>query len=258
MTKDTVKDKDNQSQQPKYNIDDIKFSLDEGTYGRAVDLYTKGKVTDFSQDTYGGYYATVQGTSPYRVSVSSKKFDTGYCDCYLGQNNTLCKHMIAVAITALTDNGKKEIDLKQDIDLKINNRSGELSKEELAEKQQLANAAIRKIKYYSGSSSTWFAYQDSLIEGCNRLKSIFSSLPVSPQTCSFVVANLLKIDKKLSQGVDDSDGTVGRFITESVDLLIQFAGRDSGCIKCFGQLVECRTMFGWERPLAELIQPKEE
>ena len=164
--------------------------------------------------------------------------------------------MVAVAITALTDNGKLRLNLIQDNRLRINSELGEISKEELAEARQRINAAIRKIKYYSGPSSIWFEYQNSLEEGCNRLGVLFSSLPVSSQTCSLIVTSLIKIDKKLRDGVDDSNGTVGHFIKESVDLLAQFAQKDSGCIGCFYQLTSQQTCFEWEVPLVELINQK--
>ena len=242
--------------QPKYDIETLKFSVDKGTYGRALELYNGGRVTGFSKDPDRGYYATVRGTQLYRVSVSSKNFNAGRCDCYLGQKHILCKHMVAVAITALTDNGKFRLDLVQDNQLIINPDLGEISKAELAEARRRINAAIRKIKYYNGPSSTWFEYQNSLEEGCNRLRALFGSLPVSSQTCSLIVASLIKIDKKLRDGVDDSNGTVGHFIKESVDLLAQFAQKDSGCIGCFYQLTSQQTCFEWEVPLVELINQK--
>ena len=241
---------------PKYDIETLKLSVDKATYSKALELYSGGKVTGFGGGPDREYCATVQGTQPYRVSVSSKNFDVGSCDCYLGQRHVLCKHMVAVAITALTGDGKLRLDLVQDNRLRINSELGEISKEELAAARQRINAAIRKIKYYSGPSSRWFEYQNSLEEGCNRLRALFSSLPVSSQTCSLIVTSLLKIDKKLCGGVDDSNGAVGNFIKESVDLLAQFAQKDPGCRDCFYQLASQQTCFDWEAPLVELINQK--
>jgi len=70
---------------PKYDLDKIKFLLDEGTWQRAVRLYEKHKVTQFVSDTYG-FSAVVLGSQAYRVRVSVRHFDQGGCECYLGQN----------------------------------------------------------------------------------------------------------------------------------------------------------------------------
>ena len=72
---------------PKYDIDKIKFSVDEKTYARALELHQSGKVTSFREDLGRYYYAIIQGTEsfPYMVSVSAKSFNVGNCDCYLGQ-----------------------------------------------------------------------------------------------------------------------------------------------------------------------------
>ncbi len=61
---------------------------------------------------------------------------------------------------------------------------------------------------------------------------------------------MLKLDKKLiSGGVDDSDGTVGSFIEDVVEVLKQYAQLDPGCIKVFQVLRDRETCFGWEEPL---------
>ena len=105
-------------------------------------------------------------------------------------------------------------------------------------------------KAYTGPSKIWFAYQDSLIEGCNRLAAIFSRLPASQQTASLIVETLLRLDRKLTNGgVDDSDGTVGSLIEEAVDLLLEFAKRNPECAKAFVKLENRETCFGEERLL---------
>lgn len=85
-----------------YDLNKIKFATDEATFTRAVGLYESGKVTDV--ETLGGYYsAAVLGTEPYRVSISARNYKLGHCTCYLGQKDTLCKHMIALALYAVMD-----------------------------------------------------------------------------------------------------------------------------------------------------------
>src|SRR3989344_2442508 len=87
------------SNRPSYNIDKIKFATDEATYKRAIKLYEDGKIQNF-QDTGYTYTAIVIGSNPYDVFVSDRNYDQGNCTCYLGQNETLCTHMVAVAICA--------------------------------------------------------------------------------------------------------------------------------------------------------------
>lgn len=239
---------------PAYDLDKIKFATDQPTFERAVGLYETGKITQF-EDDFGGYSAVVLGTKPYNVFVSARKYDHGGCECYLGQNDTLCKHMVAVAIYACS-NGEKlsEEDKELVSSLKCSGQLGELSKEELAKTKKVVTSAMRYIKAYTGPSRIWFAYQNSLDEGCARLSKLVSELPVSEQTVKLLVDMLLRLDKKLCQGgVDDSDGTVGGFIEEVVFMLQEYAKLEPACIKAFEKLCGQSTCFGWEEPLVKMF-----
>lgn len=239
---------------PTYDLDKIKFATDAPTWERAVDLYERGKVTRFTIET-GDFSGVVLGRNPYRVFVSASRYDRGSCECYLGQNDTLCKHMVAVAIRAVTG-GKalSDEDKQQRNQVSCNDRLGTLGKVELAAVKKAITAATRFIKPYNGPSRIWFAYQGSLQEGCNRLSAIVSDLPVSPQTAQLVVKMLLRLDDKLCRGgVDDSDGTVGGFIEEAVIVLEEFAKRDSACLEAFRLLAGRSTCFDWEEPLMRLV-----
>lgn len=240
---------------PNYNLDKIKFATDEPTFEKAVGLYGSGKVTQF-EEGIGAYSAVVLGTKPYRVSVEARRYDLGFCECYLGQNDTLCKHMVAVAIYAvmrgkkLTDEDKKLITSPV-----CSGRLGILSNEELEKVKKVINDSIRYIKPYNGPSRIWFAYQNSLQEGCNRLSALVSELPVSEQTARLLVDMLLRLDKKLTAGgVDDSNGTVGGFIEEVVSMLKEYSRLDLSCKNAFGKLKNRETCFGWEEPLLELVK----
>jgi len=239
---------------PVYDLDKIKFATDRPTFERAVGLYEDGKVTQFKEEL-NGFFATVLGTKPYKVYVDNRHYDQGDCECYLGQNNTLCKHMVAVAIYAVI-NGKKlsERD-KELVDSPMcSSRLGELNKEELAEIKKSITSAIKYIKPYIGPSRTWFAYQDSLSEGCRRLSAIISKLPVSEQIAKILVDLLLRLDKKLCHsGIDDFDGTVGGFIEEVVLMLQEYVKLDPACIKTFEKFCDQSTCFGWEDPLVKIF-----
>ena len=240
--------------QPSYNFDKIKFATDEPTFERAIGLYESGKVTQFKKQL-NGFSATVLGTKPYKVYVDNKHYDQGDCECYLGQNNKLCKHMVAVAIFAVT--GGKELS-KEDKELigypECSRRLGELNKDELSEIKKSITLAMRYIKAYTGPSRTWFAYQNSLDEGCARLTKLVTELPVSEQTAKLLVDMLLRLDKKLcTSGIDDSNGTVGNFIQEVVFVLKEYGKLDPVCIKTFKKLCNQSTCFGWEEPLIKIF-----
>lgn len=242
---------------PKYDLDKIKYATDAPTFEKAIDLYEKRKVTQFKEGI-GAYSAVVLGTKPYRVSVEARRYDYGYCECYLGQNETLCKHMVALALyvvkggKSLTDEDKQQFSR-----VIFSGRLGELSKKELSEIKKEITSAMRHIKSYEGPSRTWFAYQNSLSEGCNRLVKIVSELPVSEQTARLIIGMLLRLDDKLCHGgIDDSDGTVGGFIEETVSVLKVFSELDPACIKAFQELKGRETCFDWEESLLTVSRNK--
>lgn len=238
---------------PVYDLDKIKFATDASTFKKAVDLYESGRVKQFKEEL-NGFFATVLGTKPYKVYVDSRHYDQGDCDCYLGQNETLCKHMVAVAIYAVMDGNKLSKENKELVDgPKCSGRLGELSKEELTKIKENISSAMRYIKAYNGPSRNWFAYQGSLSEGCSRLSRIVSELPVNRQTAQLLVDLLLRLDRKICHGVDDSDGTVGGFMEETVQALKECAKLDLSCVEAFRKLKDRETCFGWEEPLLKLI-----
>lgn len=238
---------------PSFTLEKIKFGTNAPTFEKAVALYEAGKVTQV-KEMMNGYSATVIGTKPYHVFVESRRIDYGDCDCYLGQNGTLCKHMVALAISVvqagqpLTENDKKVI-----LTATCSGKLGTLSASQLVATKQSITSALRCIKPYNGPSRTWFAYQDSLSEGCNRLTALVSVLPVSKQTALILVDLLLRLEKKLMGGTDDSDGTVGGFMQELVNMLLEFVKLDPSCISTFKKLCGQQTSFGWEEPLVRIF-----
>ena len=239
---------------PQYDLEKIKYGIDRGTWEKAIILYENGKVKDF-RDTVFTFTAHVQGTHLYEVIVSPKSYSDGNCTCYLGENDTLCKHMIAVAIYALKKGKPLTAEEKtQHNEIKFSGKTGNVTQDQLNLSKAEISGAMRYIKAYTGPSRTWFAYQDSLTEGCNRLASIFSSLPASRQTANLIIKTLLRLDRKLvTGGVDDSNGTVGGFIEEAVNLLIVFSKNHPECLKEFEVLKGQETCFGWEEPLLILL-----
>lgn len=238
---------------PDFTLDKIKFATDGSTFENAVALYECGKVATV-EEGIRSYIGVVIGSKPYRVSVEARRYDYGHCTCYLGANGTLCKHMVALAIYVVQDGKPLSVDDKKLVqNSTCSGRLGNLSRDHLLTTKQAITTALRYIKSYTGPSRTWFAYQNSLSEGCNRLAVIVSDLPVSSQTAQILVDLLLRLDKKLSiGGVDDSDGTVGGFIEEVVAVLLDFVKFDPSCLKAFDKLKNKETCFGWEEPLLKI------
>ncbi len=238
-----------------YDLDKIKFATDPGTYIKAVDLYESGKVTKFKEYDFG-CSAIVLGTRPYDVFVSSKHYQKGSCNCYLGERDVLCKHMVAVALYSILYGKKLTAKEKDPISgPKCSGELREISKEELEDINKSISLTIKYIKPYKGPSRIWFAYQNSLSEGCARLSKIVSELPVNEDTAKLLVGVLIRLDKKLTTGgVDDSDGTVGGFIQEVVFILVEYANLNSKCAKSFGKLRGKETCFGWEDPLLKIFE----
>lgn len=239
----------------RYDISKIKYATGSPVWERAVALYESGKVTEF-EDQETNFTAIVLGGNPYNVWVSADRYDIGDCACYLGQNEELCKHIVALAIHAVI--GGRPLSDKEKTLISAPVASGRkeaLSKEESKLWQEEITASMRYIKPYNGPSRAWFAYQASLSEGANRLAAIISELPVCLESARLLVNMLLRLDKKLcTGGVDDSDGTIGGFMEETVDVLEKYAALDAACISAFLALKNRETCFGWEQPLVSLLK----
>lgn len=238
-----------------YDLNKIKFATDKATFQRAVGLYENGKVTEV-EEWGGNYTAVVLGTNPYRVSVSARNYKHGSCTCYLGEKDTLCKHIVALALYAVMD-GRPLNDREKELDYQVecSRQQRAINKEELTVVKKSITEALRYIKPYSGPSRTWFANQDSLREGCNRLSVIVSDLPVNKRAAEVLVKLLLRLDKKLRVGgVDDSNGIVGGLMSEVVRVLEEFAQIDPKCIEAFKAIIGIGiTCFGWEEPLIRIL-----
>ncbi len=245
---------------PNYNLDKIKFAAGKSIFERAVGIYESDGVQNFKENSFG-FTAKVRGSGGnfYNVCVSAKNYDEGNCDCYLGQKETLCKHLVAAAIYAVTNGKKLSEEDKELIDTpKCSGLRGELEKDKVKEIKAEITTAMRYIKSYIGPSRMWFAYQNSLAEGCNRLSAIVSELPIGEQTTQLLIDLILRLDHKLCHsGVDDSDGTVGGFIEEVVVMLQEYAELDRSCIKAFAKLIGKETCFDWEEPLVKIFDEQD-
>jgi len=212
---------------PTYSLSDIRMSVGEHEFNKGRRLYEAGAVGHLHA-VGNGYEAVVQGTHPYQVYVETREFDHGHCNCYLGENDELCKHMIALAIAAVHAY-RPEATALDDTPLDTAVCSGEVRP--LTEAEQLSvkaeiTAALRHIKPYDGPSRVWFQYQDSLTQGVRKLLLALSKLPVCTDSVDIIINLLRRLDRKLLGAVDDSDGTVGDGMIEIVELLNLFTDLD--------------------------------
>ena len=224
--------------QPTFTLQDIKYSVDPSMFERAQILYESGKVQKISETPHG-YEATVQGSSPYHVSLSRKHVDRGYCDCYMGQNDELCKHMLALGLAVLNLSGKTE-------------ETKEESPDNLDAVKQLVAGGMRKIKPYTGPSKIWFSYQRELDVGSGMIEEAVKNLPASKEHAKYLWSLVLKLSKKLSEGgVDDSNGTVGGCIISLVVQCGKYAKEKHELKAMVMKFAEDDTGFGFEDELKE-------
>lgn len=227
--------------QPTFTIQDIKYSVDAIMFERAKKLFESGKVQKIAETPHG-YTATVQGTSPYQVSLSRKHIDQGYCDCYMGQNDELCKHMLALGLAVLHLSGKAE-EVKEE------------SPNDFDAVKQLVASGMRKIKPYHGPSKIWFSYQRELDVGAGMIEVAVRNLPAGKENARYLWSLVLKLSKKLSHGgVDDSDGTVGGCIFALVEQCGRYAKEKPELKPLIQKFTEDDTGFGFEENLNELLQ----
>lgn len=239
--------------QPRYTVEQIKFASNPDTFSRAVEIYENGGVENF-QEQISCYTAKVKGKNSYSVGIENRNFRLGNCDCYMGKNNYLCKHLIALGIYAVLRGKPLDQKLKQDTSvLEFTNHLGQFSPQELKDVKKSITHALSYLKGYTGPSKIWFAYQDKLSEGVHRLTQIVSTFPVSKQTSDILVDLLLRLGNKLATTIDDSDGTVGGFADKLVGLLLEYAKLDSACKESFKVFKTKETGFGFEGPLKEML-----
>lgn len=220
---------------PQFTIDDVKYADGPATFGRAQDLFQTGKVQDITE-TVRGYRAIVQGTHPYNVVVSYRRVDEGDCSCYLGQNGKLCKHVLALALAVLHASGKITPPPQQ-------------LPASLEEIKPLVNAGMGKLRYYTGPSRTWFSYQRALATGAAMIADAVSRLPPTKENARYLWQLIARIDKKLVNGIDDSDGVVGACVMDLIEQLAVYANRQPDLEPIIRRFCDKETNFNFEHEL---------
>ena len=230
-----------------YTVADIQLGVGDYEFSKGFAIYKKGAVNYIEKD-FSGYSAVVSGTHDYIVNVSMSSYDRGVCNCYLGERNELCKHMIALAIALVYKFRPKDTKI---IDIPLDQAvcSGQIRNITQAEVENFKEE-IKKdlsfIKSYNGSSSKWFQYQDSLTKGSRLILLALSKLPICKDSVLICIDILKKLDKKILRGVDDSDGTVGCLMENIVELLNMFVTDDSDLKDFIKEKLPKGEAFDWE------------
>ena len=228
-------------QSPKFTIDDVKYADGSTTFKRAQELYRSGKVGEVAE-TYRGYSAIVQGTEPYHVSVSQQRIDEGDCSCYLGQHDRLCKHILALALVVLNESGKmSETEQEQQAPTSLD------------EAKPIVNAGMRKLRAYTGSSGIWFSYQRSLATGAGMIAQGVSRLPATKENARYLWRLIERIDKKLMNGVDDSDGVVGGCVMTIIEQLVGYAEKEPELETVIRRFCNKKTNFDFGHELFTML-----
>ena len=225
---------------PIFTIDDVRYSEGQTTYARARELFDHGKVTNFEFTAYG-YLAVVRGTNDYIVSLSSKALELADCTCYMGQTDQLCKHVLAVALVALSRQGCK---------------TDEAARILTTEEAKLRiRAGLKKIRAYSGPSKIWFSYQRQLSVGAGIIVATVKQLPPTPDNAILIWKTVLRLSKKLSTGgVDDSDGSVGNGCgLELIATLHNWAATSDDLYHCIEKFTSDETGLGFEDELRTMF-----
>jgi hypothetical protein len=234
---------------PKFTIADIQLGVGDHEFTKALDLYTRGSVNHVKRD-FSSYSAIVSGTHDYVVNVSSISYDQGNCNCFLGERDELCKHMIALAIALVH---KYRPDDTKIIDKPLgqavcSGKIREITKDEIKEIKANVNKGLSLIKSYNGPSSKWFQYQDNLIKGSRIILLALSQLPVCEKSAMVCIGLLKRLDRKLlNGGIDDSDGTVGDLMIQTVEVLNMFAESDTRLKKYISDKLPKGEVFDWEK-----------
>ncbi len=229
-------------QEPKFTFDDVKYAESPAMYKRALDLYQSGKVQTISEESHG-YSTTVEGTEPYKVTLSRKEIDHCDCSCYMGERGLLCKHVLALAIAVLHASGKM-----------TETKSNTDAPEDLKTVKQLVNDGMRKLRPYTGPSRIWFSYTRKLSTGAEMINHAVSGLLPSKENARYLWDLVKRIDKKLVNGIDDSDGAVGncaRIIIEQLAAYVKELPELESTIRKYS---DQKTNFDFEKDLFECLR----
>ena len=232
---------------PAYSLKDIQLSVESCEFDKGMRLYQEGKVGQIEVDCFI-FKAEVAGTKKYNVSVMSSHFDRGECDCYLGEKNYLCKHIIALAIAVVYTYAPSAAEVfDHPLDQAVcSGKVYAITEEEKVLIEKEIKEGLALIKSWSGPSKKWFEYQDALTKSSRIILLSLSKLPICEKSVDICIYLLKKLDKKLLHAVDDSDGTIGTLMEEIVQVLCLFVDFKKDLGPYIAQSLPQGEMFEWD------------
>lgn len=231
----------------KYTLQEIRIEVGDKEFQKALSIYQNNKIKNLKDDIYG-YSAQIEGTHTYQVYIHKNAFDRGACDCYLGQQDILCKHMIALAIAVVYKNNPDGLEISNTpVDQAVcSDEIREITENEIKDFKDDIRTALTYLKSYTGPSSKWFQYQDSLTKGSRLILIAISKLPVCEKSVLLCVDVLKRLDKKLLGPVDDSDGTVSNVMYQIIEVLRLFMDLNKNLEKFIKQKLPKSEFFDWK------------
>lgn len=159
----------------------------------------------------------------------------------MGQNGQLCKHVLALALAVLEKSGAQE-----------DTRSPQ-SPTNLVEAKEIIRDGMKRIKPYRGPSRIWFRYQRDLSVGSEMIEDAVATLPPIKENAKYIWILVKRLDKKLLNDVDDSDGTVGGCISGLIEQLAAYAEKNPELIPMIEQFCSEGTSYDFHVMLEGMI-----
>lgn len=229
-------------QQPGFTIEEVRYADSNAVFDRALTIFESGKIGPITSNRQG-YSAVIIGTHPYQVSVSAKRVDTGSCNCYLGQHDRLCKHILALALAVLHKTGRIS-----------HPRTALTSPKSPEEAKQAIREGMKKLRAYTGPSRVWFSYQRDLATGSAMIAEAVDTLPPTKQNAQFLWRLIERIDRKLANAVDDSDGQVSECTAVIIRRLADYAEQAPELAPTIQAFCKRKTSFDFEHDLQSILK----
>ena len=232
----------NQKEKIKFRKIDIEHAVSKPTLKKAEKLFNDDCVLDVEYKRTE-ICASIMSTKEYTTCISYKDFFNSYCNCYAGQEDKMCKHVLALALYVLDDNELLDDEVQQ--------------AKSLEEAKVLVKKGVAKIRSYNGPSKTWFRYTHNLYVSAKIIEDAVVDLPAGKDEVKYLWKLVLRLSKKLATtGVDDSDGAVGGAIDTITYKIIEMAKEKEELIPLLEKFAKDDTGFGFEDYITNFLNTR--
>jgi len=129
---------------------------------------------------------------------------------------------------------------------------------ELSDVKSIVTDAFKKIKPYRGPSRIWFNYQRDLATGAGTITDAISALLPTKENARYLWQLIGRIDRKLANGVDDSDGIVGDCASNIISQLAKYAHNTPDLKPFITNYTNEKTNFCFEDELKQKLECSQE